>query len=326
MIYPMDVNSRSDTSARSTAADIAKLAVFGFLLVCVGVFFGFRWMCSNLIGISVNFAILFEIIFIVVAGSFVFRFLVFKEPEKMSEYKGQATDSFARYIFVRKEVEEKIETQNGTINCFEYSNGNQFVVIQLKYGSNDSRKAEATKQILGKIFHIILENNLEFRTIDSKEDFGVSHECRKYINRLNAIPDKKLGFHLRKVADSTLKKSERESNITVLTMIINTRSSYQMSDLEFALKRILSLIQSNITAFRNLEFLSKKDYLEFCKEFYGLEAIDLSMMRVIQLSETITEQYNDIVSVYQTISNEDRVFTSSKQMEGLFLNGRRLFK
>ena len=68
-------------------------------------------------------------------------------------------------------------------------------------------------------------------------------------------------------------------------------------------------MRGEISAFRSIKFLNPKELMEFYREFYKIAAIDLSMMRTMELAE-LNEEFDEIVQLLQVKTETDRVFNT----------------
>lgn len=318
MIYPFDVHKRVQNSSRVSSEDIARFAFILFIIGSIILFFVLHFVYTTMLGLGMFWVVVTEIAVMSIIGSIVFRMLIFKEDEKLEEYQNQTTDTFAKYVYVRKDAETTLDVLNGKLTCFEYTNGSPFCVLQFKFGSNDNDKAPRTQAVLRGIFHICAENQLDFRTVDSVENFENSTEYANQVRRLNAIPDKKLAKHLLSVAQKALDTCKDNSMVSTLYLVIGATSNYKIGDLEAGLRQIFALILSKRSAFRSINALNFEQLMEFYRDFYGLEVMDLSMMRVIALAEDVNTNYENVVSIYRLEATTGKVYTATGNIKDNF--------
>ena len=101
------------------------------------------------------------------------------------------------------------------------------------------------------------------------------------------------------------------SNVDVVYLTIRSVSTYQRAELEAVVRNILVIISENYSAFRSIKSLDLNGLLEFYRKFYGISAIDLSMMKVIDLSNETQETFKKVASMYELISTDGTVYNSS---------------
>ena len=143
------------------------------------------------------------------------------------------------------------------------------------------------------------------------EDFGNSDEFRGYMKTVNNIESTKLKDAMVLLADQALKDSMARSNVDVVYLTIRSVSTYQRAELEAVVRNILVIISENYSAFRSIKSLDLNGLLEFYRKFYGISAIDLSMMKVIDLSNETQETFKRVASMYELISTDGTVYNSS---------------
>ena len=312
MIYPYNVHREVKEAGKATGQDLSRF--FGFLMLILGVviYFIIDFVLSTLIGDNTFLTAVITLVLVFFIGYYVFRFFVFREDEKMAEFKGQERDTFARYVRIRKDTEQSVNVLNNKIDCFEYTNGSVFCVLQFKFGGNDTEKAKNTFLLFRKIIHIIGDNGLEFRMTDMQEDFFHSEEYRNYEKHLNEIPDKKLARTLIYMADHMLQTSKRLGNTSTVYIEIIATNSYKLLDFETALNQIMTVTQRMRTAIRSVTYLDLQSLLEYMEQYYNMEVIDLSTMKVLEYVENGELDFNNVADIYQVISQSGKTFRAEK--------------
>lgn len=313
MVFPHNVYCSVSGNGGMSESDKNKfygqmIAFFGVIL-----FLGGCWVCYKYLRISVWFAFLGGLAIILCIGVSFFRFVVFDEQAKIYEYKSQSSDNFAKYVQIRKDATFTLDVNGYKVSIFEFINGNNFCVIQLRYGSNDKVKSRNTQYLMEQYFHTIAAHNLEFRTIEATENFANSVEIDRYSKRLNKIQDKTLAIYLMKVLRLINTTVESMNNTSTLYLVIQTQRNYQLPQLESCIRSMIADTQSSRNALRTVEFLNWAKLMEFYREFYSLEAIDLSTMRVMALAgEEDTPAFANVVGLYQFTTEDNRTLTTNK--------------
>lgn len=300
MIYPIDVHRQAQKSSKLPDSDKYKLIAGLFLIGCVILAFALHWLLGTFFQFPGIVATLATILAAIVMVILVFRFIIFQESSRMQEYEEQESDSFSKYVRIRRDSETTVQiAPNTQVQYFEYNNGNCVCTLQFKYGINDQTRSQTTEKVFAQIFHILAEYNLAYRTIDVVEDFEKSEEYDNYVYRLNSISDKKLARHLLRVANNVFDKCKEESVVPTVYLMIITSGEAQAADLDVVLRQIFSLCRSNLTAFRRIKCLDLQHFNEMCLEFYGLETIDLSIARkVSEVSAETQNVYSELISLY----------------------------
>lgn len=318
MIYPISVHKQAQSKGRVSSSDLMQFGTFLFVIFIIAVFFFTDWLLKAYFGIGVWASILVTLLVAIVLGTVLFRYLIFNEPEKIQEYENQSTDSFSKYVYVRKDVINSIEIGGNKVQCFEYVNGTNLCVLQFRYGSNDENKSKNTLHMFEQIFSLLGEEGIAFRTVNMTEDFEDSAEFDNVVKQRNLVRDKQLRYHLLKVADNLFKETKEHSNTVTMYLMLCTNPNYSIDDLESALRRIFILLQRQPLAFRSVNFLDRQGLLKLFRDFYGLETIDLSTMRVIELSQELNEQFDRVVSLYKIKTDSGKVFVNEDALQGKF--------
>lgn len=318
MIYPINVHKQAQQAGNMTGAEVIRLGIALFIIGSVAAFFALDWLFTSILGFNDILAVVITIALIAIVGITILRFVVFDEANRMVEYERQESDSFAKYVNVRKDILNSISVEDNKIHCFEFIDGRNMCVFLFRYGSNDDVKATNTKNTLEQIFQILGEEDLRFRTINMIEDFEDSAEYDNYIRRLNAIPDKKLAKHQLDIAAGVLEKTEKMSNASCIYLMIETKPNLPLHDLETALRRVFAAIIKYPTAFRSIECLNRDKLLKLFRDFYGLETIDLSTMRVLELAEELDMEYKKVTSLYKVTDSDGKIFVDDSVMANAF--------
>lgn len=302
MIYPLNVHKEMRDAGKATGQDWTRFIGLLALIAAVALYFLYDFGIGILFGKRITWlAVLLSFLSIFIVGYYVFRFFIFQENEKMMEYKGQEHDTFARYVKVRKDTDNSFDIMNKKIACFEYSNGSSFSVLQLKFGGNDNLRSKNSFLLFKQIVHIIGEHGLEFRTFDLAEDFFKSSEYANYTAALNRIPDKELRYNLVHITEHMLNVSFSQSNVPTIYVQLVAQNNYKQDDLEMAIKQIMILLNKTKTAVREARFLNLKQLLEFYEQFYSMEVIDLSAMKVLEMNEEGNFDYSSVANVAELL-------------------------
>ena len=317
MIFPLDVYRKVSETRKLVGQDRTAVLIQLFLLINVVCYFVLRFFFNSILQISTKWALVAQIALFFVFGYFYFRFIIFREDEKINEYKNAENDSFARYLQVRKDSETVTEIAKKKVHVFEFA-------LCFKFGSNDDVKASNTFTALDTILGLIADYGFESRVITAPEDFRKSEEFQNYVDKINGINNKQLAFTLKEISDAVLQTSYEESNVDCIYVCIRTSTSYQKGELEGVIKAILKTLYETVTAFRSFEFLNITELLEFYRYFYTVAAIDLAMMRAIDLAADLDDDYNRIVSLHSLISTDNKRYRIDDDLDTLSVRERSL--
>lgn len=306
--YPNDVDRI--TQKAGTVSDSEKVSTFVALLVMANV--GLGMILPQLVvkmGGNIFLAILIQLLINLVFGTTIFRFFIFKENDRVKEYKSYGQDSFSRYFKIGKEPVMEIDVEGyGTVDVFGYNDtGMYMVALHLRYGSNNSEKDKKTKEALQEMFKILCRANLAYTVIYSDEDFMESLELKNYMKKINKGIYKD---NMLKIFNYALEVSGR-SNVTATTILISTLRKHQIYELGVILSNLLSVANSNFNAFRSAEYFTFDQFIEFARDYYGLEVIDLSMVKTVAGGRYVLSDYLDKINVYKVKTNRSRYKNSS---------------
>ncbi len=318
MVFPNNVHKRAANARKLLAQDRNSIIVQLFLIANVICFFVLKFFFNTFLGLGTSWALMAQLVLFLSIGVLIFRVAIFKEDEKLQEYQDRQSDSFARYLQVRKDNIEQAEIQDSLVHVFEYTNGCVTTTIQFKFGSNNDTVANNTKMVLETIYGLICSYNFEFRTDAGPEIFYNSREYKMHLKQINSISNKKLSLHLRRLSKEAADIADKESNTDALYITLKSKLPGEKAQLESLLGHIIRILSENITCFRSVDFLSIDQLIEFYREFYNIAAIDIAMMKAIELSSVITQDYTDLVKLFSLQSNDGKVYRVTNEINDPF--------
>ena len=313
MVFPFDVNKTVVDSNKVAGDNKVQAIITVTVLGGLTSLFVINYLLGTIMGLPFKITIIVFVILFAAVGILVFRFLLFNEDEKKKEYESAEGDSFARYMWLRSDNNNStFDLGKEKISVFEYVNGSQMCVLEFRFGSNNNDKALSTAILNEKMIAIANDNGLESRIIDVSENFKNSKEFREHTEAINNIKDARLAKNVMIINDAIMEASIHECNVDVIYLMLRTVSNYQKMDLEIALKKIFKIMKQNISAYRSIHFLNSQELMEFYREFYHIAAIDLSMMRTVELAQQLTDDFTDVVSLMQLKMKSGRTFETSE--------------
>ena len=155
-IYPLDIYERVANRQKLVGADKSTFIISLFLMVNFFLFMILHRVLVIVMGLPMFVLILVQLAIFVFFGIMIFRY-VFDEEAKMREYSDKNSDSFSRFMHLRKDSTHEIQvSRNAYVHAFEYDNGQATCAIRFKFGSNENFKANETKQCLQEVFKFSL--------------------------------------------------------------------------------------------------------------------------------------------------------------------------
>lgn len=309
--YPNDIETK--VSKAGSAKENEKIQLFLFFLAFAN---GLAVLTVPQflkgLGIPLIGSLLLLVVLNCLLGSVIFRFFVVKEQDRVREYDAYENDSFARYFKVGKDVSHVIDVRGyGPVEVLEYENGTHMVALRLRYGSNDDEKVIKTKEVFTKIYRLLGKEDLEFKVVNFNENFRESSELEKYVRKVNKSEYKDLNL---RILNNMLTYSE-QSNVMVTTILIKTRKKHQRYDIDITLANIMAMLPGETKcAFRSKNFLTHREYVEFAREYYGLELIDLSMVKSMEPNLNELKSYLQDVQVYGSTMSDGSYFPAKEQI------------
>ena len=326
MVFPNDIYKKMQNQSKIAGDNQTQLVITVTVVLNVFGFIGLRWLLYTFLDASLGVVIIVQVILNLLIGTAVFRYIIFDEDTKRREYNEGENDSFAKYMYLRKDVAYHSEARNKTLHVFEFANGCATCTMEFRFGGNDDAKARASREALNKIMGLALSFGFECRVVDDTEDFKTSQEFKRHVAGVNAIEDVRLRNTMMRVTDSILEECYEVCNVDVLYLTLKAASNYQREELESLMRSVLSVLEDSMHAFRSVKFLDVNELLEFYRNFYKIAAIDLAMMRAVEMSKSLDEDFASVVSIYAVVSADGKYYRlNSGGSQGYFrLHERRI--
>lgn len=325
MIFPIDINKKIRDRSKAAKGENQKyLIVLGFFLLNLIGFFVIGWFLTIAFGYnSFGAVVIIMIILNLTVGVNIFRFVIFDENEKLREHKEYDDDSFARYMHVRKDLNHTVGIGETKVPIIEFDNGSVAFVVEIKFGSNDNRRAKLTEEVFCRLAGLAGTFNMEFRCCVSAEDILRSSEYADYIGKINAVEDINLRNCMIEMTNAVMDASKKTCNANCLRVTVRTLSAFQRGDIEAIVKNYCSILMTKGTAIRSAKFLDIDELKSFFCEFYGISAIDVSMMKAINLSKGADMAYRKMISVFSLESEDGKVYKSTDSENRIFKLGEK---
>ena len=289
MIFPMDVYKSTEESGKMVGENRLQLFTILMTFGSIGLFFVLLHVFQTYLNAGLKATILTELVIVGLVGVTLYRFFVFREDEKKIEYENRNNDSFARYMFLQKDSKKDIDTRESTFHLFEYDNGAITCTLEFRYGSNDAVRAQETRECLQKIVHTLTLYGFDTRFTVMAEPFGDSLDFQEYMRTLNSIEDVNLRKCNIAIAEEALRLTDKYSNVDIMYLTISARSAYQLEELRIALVDCFRAVRNAATGFRSVRCLDLQEIIDFYRNYYGIQAIDLSMMKTIAMADAENE-------------------------------------
>lgn len=291
MIFPVNIAEKLRTKGKTPKKDKIFAIVILALIVNALVFIYLNPIVAGL-HIPTFLLILVQLLVTVVITVICIRVFVVREKEKIDETDASSQASLNTYYYLRnKDVLEKVEE----VPVFEYTDGNFCIGISLYYGANSDRKVEGNRFIIQNLINLCLSNGLIYRTVSLPEKFKESKECFNYTKKLSNIEDSNLRDYMVDNLDMILEQSEQSSELLRTVILIKTASPYQIQTFEMLIRKLRELFSMRANSFRGLSFMDNEDMRAFLRDYYCLEALDLSALKSKEIDSSVLSEYMNMI-------------------------------
>ena len=108
-IYPLDIYERVANRQKLVGADKTTFIVSLFLMANFFLFIILHRVLVIMAGLPMFVLVLVQLAIFIFFGIFIFRYVIFNEEAKMREYSDKNSDSFARFMHLRKDSTHEIQ-------------------------------------------------------------------------------------------------------------------------------------------------------------------------------------------------------------------------
>ena len=221
--------------------------------------------------------VLVELILQATVGVFILRIVM--DESTMIEEMENRDNSFAKYFGIYREhiaAEEAVYP----FDIIEFSDGSYGVYIQFLMGYNTNNASAMTYEVNRTIQSLINKSGMSHRVVFSNERFSNSAAAEELRSVVAGVKDPRLFAAYRQIVQGLLKIANEESNVVSATYIIYAKTRIEKEELTKLVDNILSTVASNDTAYREVTTMSYQDIVEFYRNVYKLDVLDMGLIRV----------------------------------------------
>ncbi len=245
-----------------------------------------------------------EVVLQLTVGVIILR--IISDEGTMAAELSKQDNSFAKYFAIYHEVLAGEDTPY-PFDMIEFSDGSYGVYIQFLLGYNTDRASTGTYEVNKAIQRAINKSGMDHRVVFCNERFGNSDAADKMRAVVSKISDPKLFKAYRDIVQGLLKTANEESNVVCTTYILYAKTQIQKEELVPLVNNIMTTVSGADTAYREVSVLSYEDIVEFYRNYYKLDLIDMGLIRVhqvqrkgVQCALRVLKVYGDSGKVYTT--------------------------
>lgn len=296
LIFPINVHESLSASSGLKQGEkrgiILSFWIVGNLIL---VWFLAGWLRQILPQYYLLIVVLVELALQATVGTFLLRFIL-DEGTMISEMQSK-DNSFAKYFGIYHEhlAEEEAAYPFDTI---EFADGSYGVYIQCLMGYNTNRASINTYNVNREIQQLINKSGMPHRIVYDNEKFSNSAAATELRKVVSGVSDPRLFKAYREIVQGLLTIANEQSNVLCTTYIIYAKTRIQKEDLKPLVEQILGLVSSEETAYREVSTLSYQDIVEFYRNYYKLDVLDMGLIRVHSASRKAVSCPVKVLKVY----------------------------
>lgn len=279
MKFPLNVIKDAQSSGKVSTGEKIVFIVFIVVLANLAVYYQVGPILEGL-GLPNTVLLILQLLITIIACVGAFRFFVIKEEDKMKEYYNSSNSSLSDFYFI---VDKENVDKTDFIPIFEYNDGNFMVLINLKYGSSSKYLMENTRILFQELFSNCCKLGLEFRTYNMPENFKDSIECSRFLENVSNIKDENTSLIMRDISSYILEETDKYMGVMETYIQIKTSYLYQVRDINILINKLLESYSSLPNSIRYIDFLNKNSLRNFLRNYYCLEALDLSSLKTVDV-------------------------------------------
>lgn len=308
MIFPHNIEGIVKNAKKSTTKDKTLFTLVILSLINGYLFIMVAPSLKASYGIPITITILVILVLNIAIGSTIFRVFILKEKDQLKEFENSKDDSLSRYYFIRERENSKMVDG---VEVFENIDGNFFTALQIFLGPNDLQKSEGTYRFFANLFNMLSLYCIDFKTYVCKEQFSESIECKRFLNGIGRSGNSELTKAMLEISDAVLDFTEKNSQLYSIYILVRM-TPFQLTGFKAFRTELEALLQGDIHSIRNFEFLNKKEFRDFIRDYYNVEALDLSNIRSPQVSAQLMRTYGKTIS---TIDEYDYRFNTGVKVK-----------
>lgn len=317
LIFPLDVNKRVVNKSKLVGENKVQFYVTIFIVFAFALFLALNFIFTKMLGLSFIWVIVCELVICLFVFGFLIHYVIFDAPSKELAYEGFESDSFTRYLALRKDFNSQVTLGMNKAYFFEYMDGSNVCTIAFRFGDNDKYHSEQTRLFWESVIHEISNYSFESRVIVDSEDYEQTAEFKQHMRYLNGHDNNTLRKINILISKQLVEYAKSLSNVDIVYLTIRTKSAYQKDDFIALLKVIVQLYSRFNTAIRGMTFLDFDSLIDFYMNFYGMEAIDLSLMKAMDTINGVELPQLNLVETFG-IQSGSKLFKAKGKRENIF--------
>lgn len=303
MLFPVNISKKLRERGKSTVGQRMGALFFVILLIDGGIIAYMSPLLEN-VGIPMWATILIVLLITALIGWGIVRHFVIREDDKYEEYSASKSASLANYFYIRNKTDlEKIDS----VPIHEYTDGNFAILLSITYGTNSEVGNRENKLFFTEVFKRILKQGLSVRTYNIPEDFSDSDEYKTYMSKVSKCDDIKLKNFMVDLLDYDIKINKARSELLNTILLIRTQNPYQIEFLDTVIRGILKSFREYNTSIRGLKFLDSEQMRKFMRDYYCVEALDLTNLKSSEVSSDSLLEYKNVIKVYEVVTQDGKV-------------------
>lgn len=307
MKFPIDVTNSKETKVSLYKNSKAFLAYGILIAVTIGSMFLTTPYLMMLLGFNFHMSLILHIAFFIFAAIQIFRYMVFDERKKVREEKSSKGYNISRYWKIRKDsaVQIKSKMYEREYTAMEMTNGSMFFVLQIKHGGIKKNSAIKNKDYLNKLINQIMKEKLMFQMIIMDEPYYRNPFFDRITARVGRYENKKFVRLMLNIYDFIKDIVREQGSVPTEYIIVRTTQMSQRYILDTIIDNIVTTEKSFQYDFRDVSILDEKEIIEFVRDYFQLEILDLSML---DLRQNFTDNSIGISRVAEITDNLGKVY------------------
>jgi len=209
---------------------------------------------------------------------------------------------------------------SGTYGIIEFDDGTYAAVMRLRLGYNTDQRPSNTWMMTRDCYRIIAKEGFRFRVFTSTEVYRDSESAKYLMMQLSSIRDLKLRNVQRRIIQGVLDNASARSNVPIVHVFIYARTQIQKEELPIILRRLEIHFGQAYTCIRDLKVLNNEEIVGFLRNYYALEVLDMSTLRVRAAEENIGGGTSfEILKLYDTDGDEHVLTTFNRKKEDMII-------
>lgn len=249
--------------------------------------------------------LLVEVLLQLTVGVYILRFAL--DERALFVEMNKADLSFANYFKIYREITAK-DGSRFPFDMLEFDDGSYGIFIECRLGHNTQVRSTNTYYVNHQVINMINKAGLKYKVYYRNEAFKSSQAAQDLRDIVGGITDPALFSVYRDIVQNYLNIAENESNVLCITYLVYAQTRVEKDEFLSVMNNVFTTYEREDTVYRQVKALRYDDIVEFLRNYYQLEVIDMGLIRA-HIAEK-KNKYSCPVSILKIYGTSGKAYVS----------------